>query len=518
MLRSLSLLLLFIYLQVVVFAKEELKHASKLPVPKGRWVDQYGQNKYASWPEKIKNQSDLLNAEKFERADLAASKILPDRDQYQSWNGGPQLKATGFFCLEKLNDKWWFVAPNGHLYYSLGIDCVEAGAHTKLLKPNRDAFIWLPENSPEFADAFKDQKKRSFSFYVCNLIRKWGKNWKMEFDKRAVARCKSWGFTCFANWCDDVFAKSKVPYLSTGPACWELKNVDYIEGDIADSFDPDFESEVFRVAGMLKANRNDSFLVGYFLDNEMPWWNLPYDVLELNGKSPCKQHWLQKLREKYATIAELNKAWGTTATDFETLRWPGDKAPDAAQNDMIEFRGEFAERFYDCWYRGIKSADPNHLVLGSRIPYPMDDVVMACAKHTDVLSFNHYGYDLPEDFDRYYKLYDKPMLIGEYDFDSLDAGLMNAYVPVRNQKERGVGYSYYTENAAAKPYMVGTHYFQYIDEPLTGRGDGETSFNGFVNVADRPYRELVSAARRSNARCYEIHSGKIPPTRQQPQH
>jgi hypothetical protein len=108
------------------------------------------------------------------------------------------------------------------------------------------------------------------------------------------------------------------------------------------------------------------------------------------------------------------------------------------------------------------------------------------------------------------------MLIGEYDFDSLDAGLISAFVPVRNQHERGVGFSFYTEAAAAKPYMVGTHYFQYIDEPLTGRGDGENSFNGFVNVCDRPYDELVKAARRSNEKIYDIHSGSIKPSDTRP--
>jgi hypothetical protein len=32
-----------------------------------------------------------------------------------------------------------------------------------------------------------------------------------------------------------------------------------------------------------------------------------------------------------------------------------------------------------------------------------------------------------------------------------------------------------------------------------------------LDVTDRPYRELVDAARETHARLYEIHSGKIPP-------
>ncbi|MBX9723760.1 MAG: hypothetical protein K2X81_20305, partial [Candidatus Obscuribacterales bacterium] len=198
-------------------ASDELKHASKLPVPKGKYIDQFGQDKFAKWPEKVQSIADLKALEKVEQADLAVYKAVPDRDLYQAWTKGPQLKATGFFRLEKLDEKWWLVAPNGHIYYSLGIDCVGAGAHTPLHKANRAAIQALPGLNSEFKDAYNHN--RAFSFYICNLIRKWGKTWRTEFEKRAIDRCKSWGFTCFANWSDDGFAKSKLPYLSTGPAC-----------------------------------------------------------------------------------------------------------------------------------------------------------------------------------------------------------------------------------------------------------------------------------------------------------
>jgi hypothetical protein len=36
-----------------------------------------------------------------------------------------------------------------------------------------------------------------------------------------------------------------------------------------------------------------------------------------------------------------------------------------------------------------------------------------------------------------------------------------------------------------------------------------------VDVTDRPYRELIDAARETHKRLYEIHSGKVPPTDRQ---
>jgi hypothetical protein len=42
---------------------------------------------------------------------------------------------------------------------------------------------------------------------------------------------------------------------------------------------------------------------------------------------------------------------------------------------------------------------------------------------------------------------------------------------------------------------VSTHWFQYLDEPPTGRTlDGENGHVGFISVADIPYQDLVTAA------------------------
>ncbi|MCU0455711.1 MAG: hypothetical protein MUE74_05355, partial [Bacteroidales bacterium] len=82
----------------------------------------------------------------------------------------------------------------------------------------------------------------------------------------------------------------------------------------------------------------------------------------------------------------------------------------------------------------------------------------------------------------------------------------------RDQVERGVAYQYYVENAAAHPSVVGTHWFQWNDQPPTGRNDGENYNIGFVDVTDRPYDELVKATRETFSRLYEVHSGIIPPS------
>jgi hypothetical protein len=50
-----------------------------------------------------------------------------------------------------------------------------------------------------------------------------------------------------------------------------------------------------------------------------------------------------------------------------------------------------------------------------------------------------------------------------------------------------------------------------VDEPNTGRFDGENYNISFVDATDRPYPELIEAAQATHARLFEARSGKIPP-------
>lgn len=45
----------------------------------------------------------------------------PAFDEYGGWTG-MQLAATGNFRVEKIDQKWWFVTPEGHPFYFNGIN------------------------------------------------------------------------------------------------------------------------------------------------------------------------------------------------------------------------------------------------------------------------------------------------------------------------------------------------------------------------------------------------------------
>jgi hypothetical protein len=160
--------------------------------------------------------------------------------------------------------------------------------------------------------------------------------------------------------------------------------------------------------------------------------------------------------------------------------------------------------------------DPNHLNLGLRFGGSAPDEIIKASKGFDVFSFNNYGYVVnPNTIKRIYELTGLPMVIGEFHFGVPGRGLAPGLAQTLNQEERGVAYSYYVENAASDPAIIGTHWFQWIDQPSTGRNDGENYNIGFVDVTDRPYRELVNSARETFNRLLNVHSGKEPPMTRQ---
>ena len=97
-------------------------------------------------------------------------------------------------------------------------------------------------------------------------------------------------------------------------------------------------------------------------------------------------------------------------------------------------------------------------------------------------------------------------VLGEWVETAVIAGVVLVNVVVGFlQEERAEKYARYVRSVAECPAFVGCHWFQYIDEPITGRWfDGENYNIGFVTVVDSPYPELVAAAKRIHANVYRI--------------
>jgi hypothetical protein len=141
----------------------------------------------------------------------------------------------------------------------------------------------------------------------------------------------------------------------------------------------------------------------------------------------------------------------------------------------------------------------------------------------DVFSVNIYTDSFapdPKTIAEYSEGSGRPVLIGEYTANASGRGLEGLFYgvhKVRDLAERGVAYRYFVENSAASPYVVGTHWFQLVDDLPTGRpGDVERLNYGFVNVLDMPYEDLVQAARETHQRLYQLMFGKVPAVQTKP--
>jgi len=189
-----------------------------------------------------------------------------------------------------------------------------------------------------------------------------------------------------------------------------------------------------------------------------------------------------------------------------------------AKGDTPESRVQFIHNTFRIFIETVDQAlekhDPNHLTLGIRFGQEAgSEILELCKDVFDVFSFNCYDlYPDKEMMDRFTSVTDKPLFIGEYHFGTVDRGMAQSLWQVNSQEERGVAYRYYTEKAYEHPGLIGTSYFQWCDQDLTGRGnDGENYNCGLVDVTDRPYPLLVEAVSETAKRIFEVHSGTLSP-------
>ena len=417
------------------------------------FVDRYGQFAHDDWTGKIHDDEELEASRKAEDAWLGGHSCpIPDADRFGGWAGGPRLKATGFFRTEKVDGKWWLVDPDGFLFFSHGVDCVGHGGATGVGFRER-YFSWLPaKDDPYFgefwgridrpaAHGFYKEKEHlpfdTFDFHRANARRKYGPDWKRIGAELTHARMRAWGLNTIANWSNpEIYGMRRTPYtVQLGTyGTPRLEGSTGWWGALPDPFNPKFEATLRKQAkDMAKTMRDDPWCVGVFVDNELSW------------------------------------------------------------NDEPRMK-DVAERYFSTVRRVLREELPNHLYLGCRIAWGREAIYEACARHCDVVSVNIYSREPSRDLPPAAE--DKPMIVGEFHFGALDRGLFHTgLVATRDQAERAACYRDFVNACLDHPRYVGAHWFQWRDQPLTGRFDGENYQIGFVTVTDAPYPELVEAAR-----------------------
>lgn len=408
----------------------------------------------------------------------------------------------------------------------------------------RNMFNWLPDPNDPLSDHYGYRREvhsgpmnsgETYSFYRANLERKYGEespeSFMRDWADMTLERMEAWGFTSFGNWVDPIFYDNKqVPYFANGWIIGDYKTVssgDDLWAPLPDPFDPKFtERANVTVQVIADEVKNSPWCVGVFIDNEKSWgrmgtvsgqYGIAINTLARDGsQSPTKAVFTQLMKDKYGSISALNEAWGTSLEGWQAFDRgvETEQHNSAQQADYAIMLEAFASEYFRIVSHALDTHMPNYQYMGVRFASwgMTPEVIAAAAKYVDVMSVNEYR-EVPQ-LDRWEWMpdIDKPVIIGEFHNGSTsDTGLFHAgLVKATDQADRGRMYKNYLERVIENPYLVGAHWFQYIDSPITGRAyDGENYNVGLVTVTDLPYPELVQAAKEVNLTLYDRRYGNL---------
>jgi hypothetical protein len=459
------------------------------------FIDRFGQYRHKEWPSKTHSEEDLQARHAEEAEDLARHPGPGGWNQYGGWAEGPRLEASGFFRPEKRDGKWWLVDPKGRLFWSHGVDCVGVVGRTRT--EGRERFFEEPSAGGALAER--------------NLVRKLGEDWMARFREQAHTRLRSWGANTIGNWSDpELCLLRRTPYTVAVHYPRPVIQGKRDEAEVGpwgygvpDPYHPEFERNLReRLEAERGKSAGDPWCIGYFVDNEVPWWWAANVALESPAEQPAKTKLVEALRVRYGTIERLNASWETSYASWEALlatregfRW-GSPTWVKSRDDLEGFARKHHEEYFRICKQAVHDIAPDNLYLGCRFNTAGREEIAerVAAEYCDIVSYNQYkhrvaGFRLPEGID-------VPVIIGEFHFGALDRGMFwYGVVPVADQAERGQAYKGYVRSALQNPAIVGAHWFAFGDEAATGRGDGENAQIGLVDICGTPYPETIAACR-----------------------
>ena len=497
----------------------------RLQLPRKPLVDELGQWTAKEWEGKTPSDAFLGTQLTF------ALDENEDASYPKSWcpRGGTTEKtfeATGFFRTEHDGERWWLVDPEGHGFYSLGLNAVRPGETATMASGSEALFGRLPSKRGPLGEAWGTwgpSETPTFSFGLANLIRSFGPEWRKDWTTMTRSRLVAWHFNTVANWSDPLFAKdAEMPYVIPMPSYPTTRTLLY--RDFPDVYAEEFRSSSERYAQHLAAFRDDPNLIGYFMRNEPKWAfearNIASEMLEANPGTQTRKALAHWLRKRYKDDnADWSVAWGLGLRSFDdvvdqAVHGAADRS-EIARRDLWEFSKEMVRAYVGIPGLACHAVDPNHLNLGMRYASLSSDLLYEAVGVFDVFSINAYGMEPPgETIAEITARTRRPVMIGEFHFGALDRGLPSTGLRgVESQNERGIAYRHYVEKAAAHPGLIGVHYFILHDQEVLGRFDGENYQIGFVDVCHRPYRELVDSATRAHRAVYELMLGRVEPYR-----
>ena len=447
----------------------------------------------------------------YEGSGEVVEKDVPDTYRSDDFVEGVTGRATGFFRVEKREkNRWWMFDPLGRGVFIRGVDHVNYDGPSCWKRPG-----WRPLREA-FDKKFGGDRE------------KWA-DW-------AAASLREWGFNLVAgSVIDPALRKRGFIYAQNLMIGEEMALGDvnsYISRNghapntaFPNVFHPKFAERCRYVAQIrCQLRRNDPYLLGWYIDNELAW-----------GRRECLGTWL------FDTAAQLPEDHAARRALVKLVTARGRTVETATDDDKVAYLAEVAERYFAATTAAIREADPHHLILGCRFAgragvHPV--VWAAVGRHCDVLSFNFYPWaDLKRNFiaqdmelpdvrvtecfaERNRLAGGLPTMITEWSFPALDAGLPctnGAGQRMRTQRQRECASALYMRTMLSLPFIVGYSYFTWVDEPPLGITEQfpEDSNYGLINLNGEPYN-LVNVFKLIQTHVKELRFAPPPREREAP--
>ena len=387
----------------------------------------------------------------------------------------------GFFTVRQGSDgNWTLVDPNGQDFFARGVD------HLRY-------------------EGFKDAESGRWNYKEANDAKFGGD--REAWAKETLVRLKDWGFNTFGSGPSPELLHKGVYHTGfLGIGSFRDETEYRIPPRFPNVFHPDWEGFCDEMAkSECEASRDDPDLIGYFFGNELQWW----------GDGTGKE-WKFGLFHSAAGLPDGHPA------KQALLEYTGGLT-DVSDEVKEGFVRLCAERYFSTVAAAIRKYDPNHLLLGCRFMGVPDGAALpavweACGKYCDVVSVNVYPHvdlatgevlnsRLPDalrfrDVCRQVSAWaGRPLFISEWSFLATDAGLpcsVSSGTRYATQVERARAVATFLRELDECPFIVGTDFFMWVDEPAGGLADGAVGENGnygLVNDRGEPYRALVDAFR-----------------------
>ena len=269
-----------------------------------------------------------------------------------------QAEPDGFFTLERRQDRWWLISPQGDRFFSIGLNHIDP------------ASLRYPENIRIWRDRYGGSATRWIQESVVPNLKQWGFNtvgWVQEVTVRKWRHSR--GFTV------DEYRALEMPFCHLLPFIeshqWEQHTRHF-----------DFRSQQWEewtdyvARSHCAALSEDRNLIGYFY-SDCPTW----------------------------VHARPDNEWRGPMFDPDRLRTP------AGRRELADL----ARQYYKTTHDAIRRHDPHHLILGDRYeanaPLPME-IVEAALPHVDMLSFQDFR-DPISHLDEWHRTTGKPVLLAD---------------------------------------------------------------------------------------------------------